>query len=109
MLARLLILVSSMVLLHSAYSAWQARIAADTGGFEVESILGARIPPDILVEAVSSFITLVIGMLWSAPALKGVTFASEMSSRSVDSTDSGFAFASVRHRGSILFGQETKS
>ncbi|BGP65706.1 hypothetical protein NBRC10512v2_007091 [Rhodotorula toruloides] len=82
-----------MVLLHSAYSAWQARIAADTGGFEVESILGARIPPDILVEAVSSFITLVIGILWSAPALKGVTFASEMSSRSVDSTDSGIAFA----------------
>ncbi|BGP35133.1 hypothetical protein JCM10296v2_006963 [Rhodotorula toruloides] len=93
MLARLLITISSLVLLHSAYSAWQARIAADTGGFEVESVLGARVPPDILVEAVSSFITLVIGILWSAPALKGVTFASEMSSRSVDSTDLGIAFA----------------
>ncbi|BGP27423.1 magnesium transporter family protein [Rhodotorula toruloides] len=98
MLARLVILVSSLVLLHSAYSAWQARIAAATGGFEV-----------VLVEAVSSFITLVIGILWSAPALKGVTFASEMRSRSLDSTDSRIAFANVRHRGSVLFGQDSKS
>ncbi|GAA5839106.1 hypothetical protein JCM9279_002598 [Rhodotorula babjevae] len=105
MLARLIITLASAALLHSAYSAWLSRTSAKALGVHLEpTILGSHLPVAVTLEAVASFVLLTIGILLSAPPPKGVSFASEMASRSIDSTDSGVAFANLRHRGRILFG-----
>ncbi|GAA5977874.1 hypothetical protein JCM21900_002195, partial [Sporobolomyces salmonicolor] len=106
MLASLLIWLSSLALLHSAYSAWAgtvlppplapssrpaadpaprsaptARLAAKQAGTAVTLLLGSPVPREILVEALVSLFFLVIGVLSSSPKLKGATWASEMSKR----------------------------
>ncbi|GAA5888381.1 hypothetical protein JCM6882_008598 [Rhodosporidiobolus microsporus] len=101
--ARLLICASFATLLHSAYAAWLARMAAKATGKEVELTWGSPVPPEVMFEALGAFVTLVIGILWSAPSLKGVTWASEMSKRTIDSEDSGITLANMRHRGSVLY------
>ncbi|GAA5943169.1 hypothetical protein JCM3775_007614 [Rhodotorula graminis] len=105
MLARLIIVLASAALLHSAYSAWLARTSAKALGIHLEpTLLGSHLPLAVTLEAFASFLLLTVGILLSAPPPKGVSFASEMASRSIDSTDSGVAFANLRHRGRILFG-----
>ncbi|BGP43228.1 hypothetical protein JCM10450v2_007372 [Rhodotorula kratochvilovae] len=106
MLAKLLIALSSAALLHAAYAAWQARTAAKLAGVHLQPVLGAAVPLEITAEALSAFFVLVLGVLWTAPAPKGVSFASEMATRSIDTTDSGAAFANLRTRGRVLFGPE---
>ncbi|GAA5980925.1 hypothetical protein JCM11641_005486 [Rhodosporidiobolus odoratus] len=104
--SRLLIWLSLAILLHSAYAAWLARTAAKASGIEGARVWGTAVPPEVLIESLSAFFFLVVGILWSAPTLKGVTWASEMSKRSIDSEDSGVGLGSVRHRGSALFGEK---
>ncbi|GAA5891518.1 hypothetical protein JCM8208_007310 [Rhodotorula glutinis] len=107
MLARLIITLASAALLHSAYSAWLTRTSAKALGIHLEpTLLGSHLPVSVTLEAFASFVLLTIGILLSAPPPKGVSFASEMASRSIDSTDSGVAFANLRHRGRILFGPQ---
>ncbi|GAA5900637.1 hypothetical protein JCM5296_006734 [Sporobolomyces johnsonii] len=103
MLASLLIWLSSFALLHSAYSAWVARLAAKQAGTAVTLLLGSPVPREIILEALVALFFLVSGVLWSAPKLKGVTWASEMSKRSIDTEASLLSFANVRHRGTVLF------
>ncbi|GAA6014533.1 hypothetical protein JCM10207_001637 [Rhodosporidiobolus poonsookiae] len=102
-LPRIVIWVSLATLMHAAYAAWQARMLANELGTAPVLTWGSPVPPEVHFQALSSFVILVIGILWSAPELKGVTWASEMSKRSIDSEDSGIALLNVRHRGSVLF------
>ncbi|GJN93795.1 hypothetical protein Rhopal_006853-T1 [Rhodotorula paludigena] len=110
MIPTVLITLASCALLHAAYAAWQVRMEARAAGIQlVKSAFGSPMPAEVVVEALSALATLVVGLLWSAPALKGISFASEMSTRSIDSTDSNLAFANLRHRGSILFKEERRT
>ncbi|GAA6001735.1 uncharacterized protein JCM10292_005015 [Rhodotorula paludigena] len=110
MIPTVLITLASCALLHAAYTAWQVRMEARAAGMQLaKSSYGSPMPVEVVVEALSALATLVVGLLWSAPALKGISFASEMSTRSIDSTDSNLAFANLRHRGSILFKEERRS
>ncbi|TNY24130.1 hypothetical protein DMC30DRAFT_413607 [Rhodotorula diobovata] len=107
MLTRLVISLTSATLLHAAYSAWQARTAAKHLGIHLEpSLLGSHLPLPVTLQALSSFLVLTLSILVSAPPPKGVSYASEMATRSIDSTDSGAAFANLRHRGRVLFGPD---
>lgn len=85
-----------------------ARVQAKVGGYELERVWGTPVPANVrpsprshigpgtltparsrrrllqvALEAFAGFANLVLGVLATAPALKGVSFASEMSSRSV--------------------------
>ncbi|POY73024.1 hypothetical protein BMF94_3862 [Rhodotorula taiwanensis] len=106
MFGRILVALSSLALLHSVYAAWSARTTAKYAGIALERRLGTQVPTEVAVEAIASFVLLVIGILWTAPPLKGVTFASEMSNRTVDTADAGLGLANLRHRGAILFAPE---
>ncbi|BGP19866.1 hypothetical protein JCM10213_008662 [Rhodosporidiobolus nylandii] len=104
--ARLLIYASLALLLHSAYAAWLARTASKGTFVTAEKLLGSLAPSEVLTEALSAFVLLTVGILASAPSVKGVTWASEMAKRSMDSEDSGMGLANVRHRGAVLFGEK---
>lgn len=111
----LLIRLSSLVLLHAAYSAWEGQSPAAqlpltrtartmvkaAGGapvvtswqvvipFDVGPLLPAgqaHAVPQIALQAVLAFLALVVGVCWSAAPLSEITWAHEMRSRYVSST-----------------------
>ncbi|GAA5822850.1 hypothetical protein JCM5353_003547 [Sporobolomyces roseus] len=106
MFARLLILVSSISLLYSAYLAWLARATVLHSKKAPESTYGSPVPSPVIIQVLASFLFLTIGILASAPELKGVTWASEMSKRTIDQEVSLASFSGVRHRGGVLFREE---
>ncbi|BGP58024.1 hypothetical protein JCM8202_001738 [Rhodotorula sphaerocarpa] len=109
MLGRILVVFGSLALLHAAYLAWEARVQAKVGGYELERVWGTPVPANVALEAFAGFANLVLGVLATAPALKGVSFASEMSSRTIDAADAGLGMANLRHRGAVLFANEPPS
>ncbi|GAA5911372.1 uncharacterized protein JCM6883_000071 [Sporobolomyces salmoneus] len=84
MLARLLIFVSSVSLIYSAYLAWLARSVALHTVQAPTLTFGSPVPLPVIAQALGSFVLLNVGILMSAPRLKGVTWASEMSKRTID-------------------------
>lgn len=106
MLGRLLVVLSSLTLLHSAYAAWHARVNAKIAGIHLDRRMGTAVPTEVAVEACLSFFFLLVGILWTAPTLKGVSYASEMSNRTIDTADPGLGTMNLRHRGTILFAPE---
>ncbi|GAA5861989.1 hypothetical protein JCM8547_001549 [Rhodosporidiobolus lusitaniae] len=103
--ARLLVIASCALLLHAAYS---ARHTHSTNAATAQLNWASSASPEVIFEALGAFVCLVVGILWSAPTLKGVTWASEMSKRSIDSEDSGIHLANMRHRGGVLFRETTE-
>ncbi|GAA6062748.1 hypothetical protein JCM10212_000388 [Sporobolomyces blumeae] len=103
MLSTIVIFLSSVSLLHSAYLAWLARQAVLHSGEVPELTLGSPVPVPVIAQTLGSFVVLSLAILWSAPALKGVTWANEMSSRTIDQEVSLSSFGGVRHRGGVVF------
>ncbi|GAA6007609.1 hypothetical protein JCM11491_004224 [Sporobolomyces phaffii] len=103
MWSRVVIFVSSVGLLYSAYLAWIARSAVLRSGVTPTLTLGSPVPLAVLSQALAWFALLHVGILSSAPRLKGVTWASEMSTRTIDQELSLASFASPRHRGGVLY------
>ncbi|KAI5480636.1 membrane magnesium transporter 1-like [Pseudohyphozyma bogoriensis] len=105
-LSTLLIQGAALVFFHAAYSAWEAQSLAKAADIVRPTFLASPLPLDILVELFVAFALLLIGVAWSAPGLKEISWASEMKKRSIDSEDSRVGFASLRHRGGVLFPSE---
>lgn len=98
-----LISFATLIFAHAAFSAWEARRFAKALGAPIQTTFGSPLPVDIIAEALVSFALLVSGVAWSAVPLKEISWASEMATRSIDSEDSRQSFASLRHRGNVLF------
>ncbi|GAA5889563.1 hypothetical protein JCM16303_005272 [Sporobolomyces ruberrimus] len=103
MFARLLIFASSLSLLYSAYLAWLSRSQVLHSGLVPTLTFGSPVPVPVMIQAITSLVLLNVGILLSAPRLKGLTWASEMSNRTIDQELSLASFGVVRHRGGVLF------
>ncbi|PWZ01887.1 hypothetical protein BCV70DRAFT_156945 [Testicularia cyperi] len=101
---RLALALGTLIFLHAAYSTYeQLSIRKSLGQVDVES---QRMPIDITIETLVSFFVILIGVSMTAAPLKEVTWASEMRKRTVDEVDSRSSFATLTHRGQVLFGSE---
>ncbi|SYW79308.1 related to KRE27 - member of a transmembrane complex required for efficient folding of proteins in the ER [Ustilago bromivora] len=93
--------VVAVVFFHAAYSTYEHLSLRKSLG-----LVGAEaraMPVDITLETLVSFIVILLGVALTAAPLKNVTWASEMRTKSVDEVDSRSSFATLTHRGQILF------
>ncbi|KIS69610.1 uncharacterized protein UMAG_12094 [Mycosarcoma maydis] len=98
---RLLLAIGTLVFFHAAYSTYEhlsLRKSLGLAGAESN-----QMPIDITFETLVAFIVILIGIALTAAPLKNVTWASEMRTKSIDEVDSRSNFASLTHRGQILF------
>ncbi|EJD47985.1 hypothetical protein AURDEDRAFT_162959 [Auricularia subglabra TFB-10046 SS5] len=100
-LGNALLLVAMVLTLHTAFST-----------YEHLSILKALdrtdeyIPASMMLEAFAALFLGIFGAALKTPALKEITWASEMKARSIDEFDSRLSFMTLNHRGAKLFGDE---
>ncbi|SPO27409.1 related to KRE27 - member of a transmembrane complex required for efficient folding of proteins in the ER [Ustilago trichophora] len=98
---KLLLTIGTLVFFHAAYSTYEhlsLRKSLGLVGAEAKSM-----PIDITLETLVSFIVILLGIALTASPLKHVTWASEMRTKSVDEVDARSGFASLTHRGQVLF------
>ncbi|EPQ30758.1 uncharacterized protein PFL1_01659 [Pseudozyma flocculosa PF-1] len=101
---RLLLVLGTITFLHAAYSTYEhlsLRKSLDLG-----TLTEHGMPIDITIETLASLLLLLVGVSLTAEPLKEVSWASEMRKRTIDAVDSRPAFATLNHRGSILFGDQ---
>jgi len=98
---RLLLALSTVAILHAAFSTYEhfSQLKA------LDRLGSGRQPPwDVVVESLIALVMFIVGITLNAPALKDITWSSEMAKRSIDGMDSRMGFASVNHRGARIFG-----
>ncbi|KDQ19632.1 hypothetical protein BOTBODRAFT_28199 [Botryobasidium botryosum FD-172 SS1] len=100
-LGRSLLALSTLILFHAAYSAYEHLTFLKAINRPDESL-----PKDIVFESLLALLLFTFGAVFNAPPLKEITWASEMSKRSIDEMDSRLGFMSVNHRGKMLFGKQ---
>ncbi|PWN28025.1 hypothetical protein BDZ90DRAFT_279162 [Jaminaea rosea] len=98
-IGRPLIILGTILLLHSAYSTYEHSSISKSVG-----ISHPKVPLDITIESILSLVLLVLGLIRSAQPLKEITWAAEMRKRSIDEVDARTNFAVFNHRGPYLFG-----
>ncbi|KAG8929034.1 hypothetical protein FRC02_006099 [Tulasnella sp. 418] len=106
-LGKSLLTLSSLALLHAAFSTYEHFSQLKALGRSEEGI--RQLPWNIVIECFLSLFVFIIGVTLHAPPLKEITWASEMRKRTIEEMDSRPSFAGFNHRGKILFGQEVKS
>ncbi|ESK96516.1 hypothetical protein Moror_7024 [Moniliophthora roreri MCA 2997] len=94
MFGRFVLLVAILIVLHAAFSTYEHLSHLKALG-KPEGFL----PQDIVLEAIVGLALGVLGASLNAPALKGITWASEMRKRSIDEMDSRTGFGSFVNRG----------
>jgi len=105
MLGRALLLLATITVLHTAFSTYEHISHLKALGRPEGSL-----PTDIVFEALIALVLGIIGASLNAPALKDITWQSEMRERSVDEMDSRLGFASFVNRGrTLLFTSDTKT
>ncbi|EEB89934.1 hypothetical protein MPER_11921 [Moniliophthora perniciosa FA553] len=87
MFSRFVLLVAILIILHDLS---HLKALGKPEGF---------LPQDIVFEAIVGLALGVLGASLSAPALKGITWASEMRKRSIDEMDSRIGFGNFVNRG----------
>jgi len=95
---RNLLLIGTIIFIHSAYSIYEARSVLRSTGEHFDFSKS-----DITVEVLVSFIILLVGVCSTASPLKEISWESEMRQRTIDQMDSCMGFADFRHRGQLLF------
>ncbi|KAJ1022068.1 hypothetical protein NDA18_005302 [Ustilago nuda] len=129
---RLLLTVGTLVFFHAAYSTYEhlslrkslglvgaeakampvdvssssapsTRHASDSAIKLTSLSLPRLLVSQITLETLVSFIVILLGVALTAAPLKNVTWASEMRTKTVDEVDSRSSFATLTHRGQILF------
>ncbi|TFK48549.1 hypothetical protein OE88DRAFT_1664433 [Heliocybe sulcata] len=100
MFGRLLIVLGAAALLHAAFSTYEHLSYLKALGRLEESV-----PNDVTLEALVGLFLGILGASLDAPALKEITWASEMKKRSIDEMDSRLGFANWSNRGSTLLGE----
>ncbi|CAO1624373.1 unnamed protein product [Sympodiomycopsis kandeliae] len=98
-LGKPMIILGTILLLHSAYSTYEHSSISKAVGISTP-----RVPLDITIETILSLVILVLGLITSAQPLKEITWAAEMRRRTIDEVDARPNFATFNHRGPVLFG-----
>ncbi|ORY95762.1 magnesium transporter [Syncephalastrum racemosum] len=92
MLAKLLALISTVFLAHSAYSAYEHLAylkAIDNTG---------TLPIEIVVECLASAFVTLLGVILSADPFKNILFEHEMAKMTIDKADNYPSFITFNHR-----------
>jgi len=98
MLARILLVLATITVLHTAFSTYEHLSHLKALGRPEGSL-----PADIAFEALAALVLGILGASLNAPVLKDITWQSEMKKRSIDEMDSRLGFASFVNRGRTLF------
>ncbi|KZT21580.1 hypothetical protein NEOLEDRAFT_1121009 [Neolentinus lepideus HHB14362 ss-1] len=100
MLGRVLLVLGAVALLHAAFSTYEHLSYLKALGRLEESV-----PNDVGFEALFGLFLGILGASLDTPALKEITWASEMKKRSINEMDSRLGFADWGNRGSSLLGE----
>ncbi|EPQ56261.1 hypothetical protein GLOTRDRAFT_74825 [Gloeophyllum trabeum ATCC 11539] len=100
MFGRVLLVLGALALLHAAFSTYEHLSYLKALGRLEESV-----PNDVTLEALVGLFSGILGASLDAPALKEITWASEMKKRTIDEMDTRLGFANWGNRGSSLLGE----
>ncbi|KDN43565.1 hypothetical protein K437DRAFT_237149 [Tilletiaria anomala UBC 951] len=95
---RVILTLGVITFLHAAYSTYEY--------FSIRKSLGLpndSVPGNITIEMLFSLLLLLVGISLTAAPLKRIAWSSEMRTRTIDQVDARSSFASLDHRGPILF------
>jgi len=104
MLGRLLLTIAIVALFHAAFSTYEHLSQWKALGEPEKSL-----PSSIVFESLVALSLGIIGACLKAPALKEITWASEMRTRTIDDMDARMGFANFVTRGKVLGKEETPS
>ncbi|KAN0065330.1 hypothetical protein ACQY0O_001166 [Thecaphora frezii] len=102
-IGRLLLVLATITFLHAAYSTYEHLSLRKSLDLSTE---GASMPLDITLETLFSLLLFLFGVTLTADPLKQITWASEMRTQTIQTVDSRPAFATLNHRGAVLFANE---
>ncbi|KAH9995408.1 magnesium transporter [Russula compacta] len=104
MLGRILLTIATVALFHAAFSTYEHRSHLKALGRPETSL-----PSSIIFESLIALFLGIIGACLNAPALKEITWASEMRTRKIDDMDTRMGFADFVTRGNVLGREEASS
>ncbi|KIY62087.1 hypothetical protein CYLTODRAFT_427171 [Cylindrobasidium torrendii FP15055 ss-10] len=96
-LGRLCVLLGTLALVHAAYSTYE-----HLSHLKALERPEGQLPQDIVIEALVALVLGTLGASLNAPPLKEITWASEMSKRTIDEMEARPTFASYVNRGRYL-------
>ncbi|WFD29178.1 hypothetical protein MSPP1_000183 [Malassezia sp. CBS 17886] len=104
---RATVVAGIILFIHAAYSAYEylsqgKSIDLGTASTRYES----GIPLDIAGEALLAFGVLTVGCALTAAPLREISWAARTRGENIDCVDGRPSFASVRHRGHVLFAED---
>ncbi|KAH8093267.1 membrane magnesium transporter-domain-containing protein [Cristinia sonorae] len=101
MLGNLFIVFSALAMLHAAYSTYEHLSHLKALGRPEGSL-----PSDILIETLFALVLGIIGSVIRTPALREVTWRSEMKRRSAEEQDPRLSFTTFAQRAGLLAKSE---
>ncbi|KAF8475141.1 magnesium transporter [Russula ochroleuca] len=104
MLGRLLLTIATVALFHAAFSTYEQLSHWKALGKPEKSL-----PSSIVFESLVALFLGITGACLKAPALKEITWASEMKTRTIDDMDARMGFANFVTRGKVLGREERPS
>ncbi|RDB23515.1 Membrane magnesium transporter 2 [Hypsizygus marmoreus] len=104
MLGQVLLVLATVAIFHSAFSAYEHLAHLKALGRPEGSL-----PQSVVVETLIAMVLGILGASLSTPELKEITWASEMRKRKIDEMDSRFGFASFVNRGRNFLVKPTQT